>query len=245
MFQIQGRKALVTGASGGIGQAIAVALYSAGAQVVLSGTKEAKLQELAIQLGGNTQILPCDLADAVQVEALYGRAEEIVGEIDILVCNAGITRDNLVMRMKNDEWDAVFKVNLEAAFKLNRAAVSKMLRRRYGRIINITSVVGVMGNPGQANYAAAKAGMIGMSKSIAAEVAARNVTVNCVAPGFIATPMTEGLRDETKQRIQSNIPMGRIGMPQEVAAAVAFLASDEASYITGTTLHVNGGMYMV
>ncbi|MBS0236466.1 MAG: 3-oxoacyl-[acyl-carrier-protein] reductase [Proteobacteria bacterium] len=245
MLQFENRKALVTGATGGIGKVIAEGLHKCGVTVVLSGTREARLKELQQEFGGNTKVLPCDLGDVAQAAGLFDKAEELVGDIDIVVCNAGITRDTLVMRMKDEDWAQVLNLNLSAVFQLNRAAVTKMLRRRYGRIINISSIVGVTGNAGQANYAAAKAGMIGMSKSIAAEVATRNVTVNCVAPGFIATPMTDVLSDAVKQKIQENIPMGRIGSAEEVAAAVTFLASDNASYITGSTIHVNGGMCMV
>jgi 3-oxoacyl-[acyl-carrier protein] reductase len=242
MFNLSGRNALVTGASGGIGAAIAEALHAQGATVALSGTRREALDALAAKLGSRVHVTPANLADRASVEALVPAAEAAMGQVDILVNNAGITRDNLFMRMKDEEWDQVLAVNLSAGFVLARAAVKGMMRRRMGRIIGITSVVGVTGNPGQANYAAAKAGMIGMSKSLAAEVASRNVTVNCVAPGFIETPMTDALNDKQKEAILGNVPAGRLGKSPEIAAAVVFLASEEAAYVTGQTLHVNGGM---
>jgi 3-oxoacyl-[acyl-carrier protein] reductase len=242
MFNLSGRNALVTGASGGIGAAIAEALHAQGAIVALSGTRREALEALAGKLGDRVHVTPANLSDRASVEALIPAAEAAMGQVDILVNNAGITRDNLFMRMKDEEWDQVLAVNLSAGFVLARAAVKGMMRRRQGRIIGITSVVGVTGNPGQANYAAAKAGMIGMSKALAAEVASRNVTVNCVAPGFIETPMTDALNDKQKEAILGNVPAGRLGKSPEIAAAVVFLASDEAAYVTGQTLHVNGGM---
>ncbi len=247
MFRLTGKNALVTGATGGIGAAIASSLAKQGAHLVISGTKEDRLNELAAQIGvEKCKILPCNLSDAAQVEALFDKAEELAGgQIDILVCNAGITKDNLALRMKDEDWDQVLNVNLRSTFILNRNAIKKMLRRKDGRIINIASVVGVTGNPGQANYVASKAGMIGMSKSFAAEVATRGITVNCVAPGFIQTAMTDVLNDTQKQGILTSIPMQKMGEAADIAAGVAFLASKEAGYITGQTLHVNGGMLMV
>jgi 3-oxoacyl-[acyl-carrier protein] reductase len=246
MFDLSGKTALVTGASGGIGTAIAGALHAQGARVVLSGTRAENLQNLAAQLGDRASMVPCNLAIAAEVDGLIAKSEAAGGgPIDILVNNAGITRDNLFLRMKDDEWDQVIAVNLTAPFKLSRAALRQMLRRRWGRIINITSVVGATGNPGQANYAAAKAGLAGLTKSLAAEVAARNITVNCIAPGFIATAMTDALTAEQNSAILARIPAGRIGVPAEVASAVVYLASSEAGYITGLTLHVNGGMAMI
>lgn len=245
MFSLEGKKALVTGATGGIGGAIAKSLARQGARVTLSGTNLEKLAALQAEIGGNTDIAPCNLSDDAQVKDLPGKAEELMGGLDILVCNAGITRDNLFMRMKDEEWNEVISVNLNATFLLMRAAVKNMMRQRHGRIINITSIVGVMGNPGQANYCASKAGIIGMSKSVAAEVASRGITVNCIAPGFISTPMTDKLNEDQKNRMLSAIPLAAFGKPEDVAAAAAFLASSEASYITGQTLHVNGGMLMV
>jgi 3-oxoacyl-[acyl-carrier protein] reductase len=245
MFDLTGRTALVTGASGGIGAAIARALAGAGARVALSGTREGPLAELAAELGAGAAVLPCDLADAAAVEALAGRAVAALGALDILVNNAGITRDNLALRMSDADWQAVIDVNLTAAFRLARAALRPMMKARWGRIVTVTSVVGATGNAGQANYAAAKAGLVGMSKSLAAEVAGRGITVNCVAPGFIATPMTDRLSDAQKERILGQIPAGRMGEPAEVAAAVLYLASPEAAYVTGATLHVNGGMAML
>lgn len=245
MCKLEQKTALVTGATGGIGEAIAKALKEAGARVAISGTREDKLKEVAASIGEDTVILPCNLADMAAVDGLIARAEEALGGLDILVNNAGITRDQLAMRMKDEDWDAVIAVNLTATFKLSRAAIKGMMKKRHGRIINISSVVGTTGNPGQANYCASKAGMAGMSKAMAAEVASRGITINCVAPGFIATPMTDVLNDQQKERIIANIPAGRLGSPQDVAASVAFLASDDAAYITGQTLHVNGGLCMV
>ncbi|MBS0489654.1 MULTISPECIES: 3-oxoacyl-[acyl-carrier-protein] reductase [unclassified Phenylobacterium] len=246
MFDLTGKTALVTGATGGIGGEIAKALHAAGATVVLSGTREAVLQDLAQQLGGRTFAVPANLADAESVDSLLARAEEAAGAgIDILVANAGITRDGLLMRMKDEDWEAVLKVNLESYFRLSRAAMRGMMKRRHGRIIGITSVVGVMGNPGQSNYAASKAGMIGFSKALAQEVASRGITVNCVAPGFIESPMTDALNEQQKAQIMGTIPAGRLGAGAEVAAACVYLASDEAAYMTGQTLHVNGGMAMI
>ncbi|ACB95912.1 3-oxoacyl-[acyl-carrier-protein] reductase [Beijerinckia indica] len=245
MFDLTGKTALVTGASGGLGQAIARALHRQGAVVALSGTRREQLEGLAAELENNVHVLPCDLSDSAAVEALVPAAEAALGSLDILVNNAGITRDNLFMRMKDSEWDAVLAVNLTATFRLARASLKGMMKRRYGRIIGVTSVVGVTGNAGQGNYAASKAGMIGMSKSLAAEVASRNVTVNCVAPGFIESPMTAVLNEKQKAAILANVPMGRLGTGDDVAAAIVYLASSEASYVTGQTLHVNGGMAMI
>lgn len=244
MFSLQGKKALVTGATGGIGEAIAKALKSAGADVAISGTREEKLKDVAAGLGG-AAILPCNLMDAAAVEALFGKAEEALGQIDILVNNAGITKDGLAMRMKDEDWQAVIDVNLTSTFRLCRSAIKSMMKRRAGRIVNISSVVGVMGNPGQANYCASKAGMIGMTKSLAAEVASRGVTLNCIAPGFIKTPMTDALNEQQAERITANIPAARFGLPEDVAAGVVYLASDGAAYVTGQTLHINGGLLMV
>jgi 3-oxoacyl-[acyl-carrier protein] reductase len=246
MFDLSGKSALVTGATGGIGAAIAKFLHGAGATVALSGTRAQVLEELKSELGGErAHIVPCNLSDAADVEKLVPAAEAAMGGIDILVNNAGITRDGLAMRMKDEDWQAVLDVNLTAAFRLSRAAMRPMMKKRWGRIINITSVVGVMGNPGQANYVASKAGIIGLSKSLAAELASRNVTVNCVAPGFIATPMTDALNDKQKDAILTKVPAGRLGSAQDVAAAVLYLASEEAAYVTGQTIHVNGGMAMI
>ena len=245
MFDLAGRTALVTGATGGIGGEIARALHAQGASVALSGTKSDKLEALAGELGERAHALRCDLADRAQVEALVPQAEAALGQVDILVNNAGLTRDNLFMRMKDEEWDAVLAVDLTAAFQLARAAVRGMMRRRFGRIIGITSIVGVTGNAGQGNYAAAKAGMIGMSKALAQEVASRGITVNCVAPGFIATAMTDALTDKQREAALARVPAGRLGAVADVAAAVVFLASAEAGYMTGQTLHVNGGMAMI
>ncbi len=245
MFDLTGKTALVTGASGGIGGDIARALYGQGATVTLSGTRADALEALKSQLGARAHIALCNLGDAKQVEELPKTAESLMGALDILVCNAGITRDNLVMRMKDDEWDDVLRVNLTATFRLSRAVVRPMMKKRWGRIISITSIVGVTGNPGQANYAAAKAGLIGMTKSLAAEIASRNITVNCVAPGFIKSPMTDALNDQQREAISGRIPSGRLGTGADVAASVVYLASEEASYVTGQTLHVNGGMAMI
>jgi 3-oxoacyl-[acyl-carrier protein] reductase len=246
MFDLTGKTALVTGASGGIGGEIAKALHKQGAAVVLSGTRAEALEALKSELGGRAFVATCNLGDKDSVEALVKNAEAAAGApIDILVNNAGITRDNLFMRMKDEEWDQVIAVNLTAAFRLSRAVLRGMMKKRWGRIVSITSVVGETGNPGQGNYAAAKAGLVGMSKSLAAEVASRNITVNCVAPGFIATPMTDALTDAQKEAVFGKIPAGRMGTPAEIAAAVAYLASDEAGYVTGETLQVNGGMAMI
>jgi 3-oxoacyl-[acyl-carrier protein] reductase len=245
MFDLTGKKALVTGATGGIGGDIARALHKQGATVVLSGTRAEALEALAGEFGERTHIVACNLSDAAAVDALAGQAETALGGLDILVHNAGITRDNLFMRMKDEEWDAVLQVNLTAGFRLYRAALRGMMKRRTGRLIGITSVVGVTGNPGQGNYAASKAGMIGMSKALAQEVASRGITVNCVAPGFIESPMTHALNDKQKETIIEKVPAGRLGTGGDVASAVVYLASDEASYVTGQTLHVNGGMAMI
>ena len=245
MFDLSGKGALVTGASGGIGGAVARALHASGAAVALSGTRVDALDALMAELGGRAAVVPCDLSQAEAVDALFGAAEEALGQVDILVNNAGLTRDNLSMRMKDEEWQAVIEVNLTAAFRLSRAALKAMMRRREGRIIGITSVVGVTGNPGQANYAASKAGMIGMSKSLAAEVASRGITVNCVAPGFVETAMTDRLPEAQREKLLERIPARRLGVVDDVAAAVVYLASGEAAYVTGQTLHVNGGMAMI
>ncbi|MFN0115969.1 MAG: 3-oxoacyl-[acyl-carrier-protein] reductase [Paracoccaceae bacterium] len=245
MFNLTGKRALVTGASGGIGAAIAGALHGAGATVGLSGTRIGPLEELAARLGGRAHVLPANLSDPASVEALPKAAAEAMGGIDILVNNAGITRDNLFLRMSDAEWDEVIAVNLTATFRLARAVVRGMMKARWGRIVNISSVVGATGNPGQGNYAAAKAGMVGMSKSLAAEVASRGITVNCVAPGFIETAMTDKLTDEQKARILTVVPAGRMGTAEEIGAAVLYLASPGAAYVTGATLHVNGGMAML
>ena len=245
MFELSGKAALVTGASGGIGGAIARALHGAGATVALSGTRLAPLEALAAELGERARVLPCDLSDGAAVEALPKAAAEAMGAVDILVNNAGITRDQLFMRMSDADWETVLAVNLTSVMRLSRGVLRGMMKARWGRIVNVSSVVGVTGNPGQANYAASKAAVIGMSKSLAAEVASRGITVNCVAPGFIATAMTEALTDEQKARIAGQIPAGRMGTPEEIAAAALFLASSEAGYVTGQTLHVNGGMAMI
>jgi 3-oxoacyl-[acyl-carrier protein] reductase len=245
MFDLTGKSALVTGASGGIGGAIARALHSAGATVALSGTRTGPLEALAAKLGSRAHVLACDLSDAASVEALPKAAAEAMGTIDILVNNAGITRDNLFMRMSDEEWQSVIDVNLTSTFRLCRGVLRGMMKARWGRIVNISSVVGATGNPGQGNYAASKAGMVGMSKSLAAEVASRNITVNCVAPGFIATAMTDKLNDEQKARILTAVPAGRMGAAEEIGAAVLYLASPEAGYVTGAVLHVNGGMAMI
>jgi 3-oxoacyl-[acyl-carrier protein] reductase len=245
MFDLTGKAALVTGASGGIGGAIARALHGAGATVGLSGTREAPLQELAAALGGRAFVLPCNLSDAAAVEALPKAAVEAMGSVDILVNNAGITRDNLFMRMSDEEWQSVLDVNLTSSFRLCRGVLRGMMKARWGRIVNVTSVVGTTGNPGQGNYAAAKAGLTGMSKSLAYEVASRGITVNCIAPGFIATAMTDKLTDDQKAKILTQIPAGRMGAAEEIGAAALYLASVEAAYVTGATLHVNGGMAMV
>ena len=245
MFDLSGKTALVTGASGGIGGEIARALHKAGATVTLSGTRQAPLEALASELGGRVHVVTCDLSDAASVEALPKAAIEKMGSIDVLVNNAGITRDNLFMRMSDEEWQSVIDVNLTSTFRLCRGVLRGMMKARWGRIVNISSIVGATGNPGQGNYAASKAGMVGMSKSLAAEVASRGITVNCVAPGFITTAMTDTLNDEQKARILTQVPAGRMGEVTEIAAAVLYLASPEAGYVTGTTLHVNGGMAMI
>jgi len=245
MFDLTGKTALVTGATGGIGAAIARVLHKAGATVAISGTRAAVLDELKAELGDRVYVIACNLSDAADVEKLVPAAEAAMGSVDILVNNAGITRDGLAMRMKDEDWNAVIDVNLTASFRLARAAMRPMMKRRWGRIVNITSVVGVTGNPGQANYVASKAGVIGLTKSLAQELAARNVTVNAVAPGFIATPMTDVLNDKQKEAILGRVPAGKLGTPEDVEAAVLYLASEEAGYVTGQTLHVNGGMAMV
>jgi 3-oxoacyl-[acyl-carrier protein] reductase len=245
MFDLSGKKALVTGASGGLGGAIARALHGQGATVALSGTKISALEELAASLGDRAHVLPADLADPATGDKLIADADQAMGQVDILVNNAGLTRDMIAIRLGDEDWQKVLEVNLTAGFRLARAVLRTMIRRRWGRIIGIGSVVAQTGNPGQANYAAAKAGMIGMSKALAAEVASRNITVNVVAPGFIETPMTDKLTDAIKQRLLDHIPMKRMGRPADVAAAVVYLASEEAAYVTGQTLHVNGGMAMI
>lgn len=249
MFNLEGMTALVTGASGGIGSAIATSLARQGARIALSGSNGEKLrifrEQLISEVGGDHVEITCDLSNTTQVEELIPAAVDTLGKLDILVNNAGVTRDNLAMRMKDEEWDAVMKINLEAAFRLMRAAARPMMKARFGRIVTITSVVGATGNPGQMNYAAAKAGLVGMSKSLAQELASRGITVNCVAPGFIRTAMTDVLPDAQKDALNARIPMGRMGEGDEIGAAVAYLASKEASYVTGQTLHVNGGMAML
>ena len=245
MFDLTGKCALVTGASGGIGAEIARTLHGAGATVALSGTREAPLEALAAELGERAHVTPCNLSDLSAVDALPKAAAAAMGSVDILVNNAGITRDNLFMRMSDDEWQSVIDVNLTAGFKLSKGVMRGMMKARWGRIVNISSIVGATGNPGQGNYAASKAGLIGMSKSLAYEVASRGITVNAVAPGFIATAMTDKLTDEQKDKINVQIPAGRMGTPQEIAAATLYLASPEAGYVTGATLHVNGGMAML
>jgi 3-oxoacyl-[acyl-carrier protein] reductase len=245
MFNLTGKTALVTGASGGIGAAIAKALSDQGARVALSGTRVEALEKTAAEIGGSPVIIPCNLSDPAATAELPGKAEAALGGLDILVSNAGLTKDGLLMRMKDEDWETVLNVNLGAYFRLARAAVKGMMKRRYGRIIGITSVVGVTGNAGQANYAASKAGMIGFTKSLGQEIASRNITVNCVAPGFIATAMTDVLADAQKEALLKGIPAGRLGAGADIAAAVAYLASEEAAYVTGQTLHVNGGMAMI
>ena len=245
MFDLTGRTALVTGASGGIGRAIAQALSEAGAKVALSGTREAVLQEVAATLKGESAICPCNLSDPAAVDALVGQAEAAIGPLDILIANAGITRDKLLIQMKDEDWSDVLNVNLGSYFRLTKSAVRGMMKRRHGRIIGITSVVGVTGNPGQTNYCASKAGMIGFTKSIAQEVASRGITANTIAPGFIESPMTDGLPEAQKTALLGQIPAGRLGAGGDIAAAAVYLASNEAAYVTGQTLHVNGGMAMI
>ncbi len=246
MFDLSGKTALVTGATGGSGGASARSLHAQGAHVVLSGTREAALEALAGELGGRVSSVVANLSDPAAVDGLIGAAEQAAGApVDILVANAGVTRDGLLLRLKDEDWETVIKVNLEGYFRLSRAALKGMMKRRHGRIIGITSVVGVTGNPGQSNYAASKAGMIGFSKALAQEVASRNVTVNCIAPGFIASPMTDALNDQQKEQILRTIPAGKLGEGSDIAAACVYLASDEAAYVTGQTLHVNGGMEMI
>lgn len=246
MFDLSGKTALVTGATGGIGAALAKALHAQGAHVVLSGTRQAILEDMANVLQDRVSVAAANLSDPASVDGLVAAAEAAAGApLDILVANAGITRDGLLMRMKDEDWDAVIRVNLESYFRLSRAAVKGMMKRRHGRIIGITSVVGVMGNPGQTNYAASKAGMIGFSKALAQEVGSRGITVNCIAPGFIESPMTDALNEAQKAQILATIPAGRLGAGDEIAAACVYLASAEAAYVTGQTLHVNGGMAMI
>jgi 3-oxoacyl-[acyl-carrier protein] reductase len=245
MFDLTGKGALVTGASGGIGWAIAEALHAQGAAVAISGTRAEKLNELAAKLGSRVFVLPCDLRDRAAVAKLGEEAEKALGQVDILVNNAGITHDNLFMRMKDEEWDDVIAVNLSSVFVLTRGILRGMMRRRAGRIVNIASISGVLGNPGQGNYAASKAGLVGMTKSLAREVSSRGITANCIAPGFISTPMTDALTPKQVEAIAAAIPAAKFGKPEDVAAVVVFLASDEAGYVTGETVHVNGGMVMV
>lgn len=245
LFKLDGLRALVTGASGGLGSAIAESLASQGARVALSGTRREALEAVAAKLPNDPVILPCNLSDSEAVEGLVPAAIEALGGLDIVINNAGITRDTLILRMKDEDFEQVLKVNLEAAFRISRAAVKPMMKARFGRIINITSIVGVTGNPGQVNYAASKAGLIGMSKALAQEVASRGITVNCIAPGFIASPMTDALSDDQKSALMVKIPAGRLGEGADIAAAAVYLASREAAYVTGQTLHVNGGMAMI
>jgi len=245
MFELSGLNALVTGATGGLGGQIARSLHAQGATVAISGTRAEALEALAKELGARVHVLPCNLGDKDAVEGLVPAAEAAMGQVDILVNNAGITRDGLFMRMKDEDWEQVINVNLTSAFRLSRACMKGMMKRRFGRVISITSVVGVTGNPGQGNYAASKAGMIGMSKSLAAEVASRGITVNCVAPGFIESPMTDALNEKQKESILATIPAGRLGAGADIASACVYLASREAGYVTGATLHVNGGMAMI
>ena len=246
MFDLNGKRALVTGATGGLGGAIARALHAKGAHVALSGTRAEKLKALAAELGGNAFVTPCNLSDGEAVDALPGQAAEALGgSVEILIANAGITRDGLLMRMKQDDFDNVIKINLESFFRLSKACLRPMMKARSGRIIGVTSIVGVTGNPGQTNYAASKAGMIGFSKSLAQEVASRGITVNCIAPGFIRSPMTDGLTDAQKEATLARIPAAKLGEGADIAAGAVFLASDEAAYVTGQTLHINGGMAMI
>ena len=245
MFDLTGKIALVTGASGGIGAAIARALHAQGASVALSGTRTEALEALAGDLGERAEVLACNLAEPAEADGLVGRVEAALGQLDILVNNAGLTRDGLAMRMKDEDWSRVLDVNLTAAFRLTRASLKGMMKRRWGRIIAISSIVGVTGNPGQANYVASKAGLIGLSKAMAQEVATRGITVNCVAPGMIETAMTDALNDQQRSRILATIPMQRLGKADEISSAVVYLASEEAAYVTGQTLHVNGGMAMI
>ena len=245
MFSLSGKSALVTGATGGIGESIAKALHAQGAVVGISGRNEEKLKALASALGDRVHILPADLSSAEATDKLVADAIAAMGKVDILINNAGLTKDNLAMRLKDEDWQQVLDVNLTAPFRLARACLKGMMKNRFGRIVNIASIVGVTGNPGQANYVASKAGMIGWSKSVAAELASRNVTVNCIAPGFIATAMTEALNDDQKNAINVQIPMGRMGTPDDIASAAVYLSSDESAYVTGQTLHVNGGMAMI
>jgi 3-oxoacyl-[acyl-carrier protein] reductase len=245
MFDLTGKTALVTGATGGIGAAVARALHGQGATVAISGTRADVLETLAGELGQRVHVLACNLADAEAVEKLVPSAEEKMEKLDILVANAGVTKDNLFVQLKDEDWDEVIAINLTATFRLTRAAVKTMMRRRFGRVIGISSIVGITGNPGQGNYTASKAGMIGMMKSVAAEYAKRNVTANCIAPGFIATPMTDKLNEKQREAILGRVPAGRLGTPADVASAAVYLASDEAAYVTGQTLHINGGMAMI
>jgi 3-oxoacyl-[acyl-carrier protein] reductase len=245
MFDLTGKGALVTGATGGIGWAVAEALHAQGANVAISGTRAERLEELKRKLGDRVTVLPCDLRDRAQVVKLAEEAEKALGQVDILVNNAGITHDNLFMRMKDEEWDDVIAVNLTSVFVLTRGILRGMMRRRYGRIVNIASISGVLGNPGQGNYAASKAGLVGMTKSLAREVSSRGITANCIAPGFISTPMTDALTEKQVEAIAGAIPAAKFGTPEDIAATVVFLASGEASYVTGETIHVNGGMVMV
>ncbi len=245
MFDLTGKTALVTGATGGIGRSIAMALHAQGATVAISGTRREVLDTLAGELKERVHVLPCNLSDKDQVEALVPDAEKAMGQLDILVANAGITKDNLFVQLRDEDWDQVIDVNLTATFRLARAATKLMMRKRFGRIIGITSVVGVTGNAGQVNYVSSKAGLIGMMKSIGQEYARRNVTANCIAPGFIATAMTDALNDKQKEAILGKVPAGRLGSPDEIAAAAVYLASNEAAYVTGQTIHVNGGMAMI
>ena len=245
MFDLKGKRSIVTGASGGLGSSIARALHAQGAEVVLSGTRTAPLEELAASLGERAHVVPCNLSELTTVDALPKTASELMGGVDILINNAGVTRDNIFMRMSDEEWQSVIDINLTSTMKLSRAVLRSMMKARWGRIINISSIVGATGNPGQANYAASKAGMIAMSKSLAAEVASRGITVNAIAPGFITSAMTDKLTDDQKSKIMAQIPAGRMGSGDEIAAAVVYLASEQAGYVTGSTLHVNGGMAML